>query len=295
MIIVEFMGGLGNQMFQYAMGKSLSTHLNTDLKFDLTALLDRTPKENFAYREYDLDVFNLSTERATQKEIDRFFKQSKYKFIRLLKNLTINKINPHPVFREPHFHYTPAVYDLPKNSYLAGYWQSPKYFENIKEDLRKDFTFKENLLPVSKGISYDILTHNSVCINVRRSDFLTNSFHGACDMKYFIPSIEIITSKVQNPHFFIFSDDIPWCEDNFRLDYPVTFVKHEHKGFKFSNYLQLMSMCRHFIIPNSSFAWWAVWLNGEKNKIVVAPKTWVTDPTWDSKDLVSPDWIRVDN
>jgi len=296
MIIVEFMGGMGNQMFQYAMGRSLSTRLNTTLKFDLNHLLDRSPKENFVFRDYDLDVFNLSTERATDKEMEPYFYQPENKWARLFKNLVINKINPYTVFREPHFHFTPAVYNLPKNSYLAGYWQSPKYFENVKDEIRKEFTFKEELLVISKDLVNTITNENSVCINVRRTDFVTNSFHGACGMGYFMPSIEIMASKIEKPHIFIFSDDIDWCTENFRIDkYPITFVKHEHKGFKFSNYLRLMSLCKHFIIPNSSFAWWAVWLSEYKNKVVIAPKIWLTDPTCDSKDLVSSDWIRVDN
>ena len=296
MVIVEFMGGLGNQMFQYAMGRSLSKHLNTTLKFDLNHLLDRTPKKDFVFRDYDLDVFNLSIERASQDELDRFFKQSGNKWMRLFRNLIIQKINPYVVFREPHFHYTPVVYDLPPNSYLAGYWQSPKYFENVKEEIRKDFTFKNGLLPESSDLAAKIAAVNSVCINVRRADFVTNTFHGACDMKYFMPAIEVMASKVETPHFFLFSDDMKWCEENFKIDkYPLTFVGHEHKGFKFSNYLHLLSLCKHFIIPNSSFAWWSVWLNGNKDKVVIAPKTWLTDPNWDPKDLVSPDWIRIDN
>ena len=139
------MGGMGNQMFQYAVGRSLSTHLKTGLKFDLNHLLNRTPVKNVVFRNYDLDVFNLTTERATQREIDLFLYQSKNKWARLFKNLVINRIDPHPVFREPHFHFTPRIYELPQNSYLAGYWQSPKYFENIKDSRNSKFRYLQNL------------------------------------------------------------------------------------------------------------------------------------------------------
>ena len=286
---------MGNQMFQYAIGKALAARFNTTMKVDLRSLLDRTPRPGVVFRDYDLDIFNLTTEQATQQELDRFLHQPANKLGRVFKNRVLNKIDPHVYYHEPHFHFTPAVFELPKNAYLEGYWQSPKYFENIDEQIRKDLTFKAPLLPKSQELSQLIKKENSVCINVRRADFVTNSFHGVCDMKYFTPSIDIIASKIANPHFFIFSDDPQWCLENFKLEYPVTFVSHEYKGPKFGDYLELMSQCKHFIIPNSSFAWWAVYLNRNSEKIVIAPKIWLTDPTWDPKDLIPADWIRVAN
>ncbi|WP_276133808.1 alpha-1,2-fucosyltransferase [Polluticoccus soli] len=295
MIIVKLQGGLGNQMFQYAIGKSLAKHLGTSFKLDVEFLLDRTPRENFVFRDYDLDIFSLQAPVATKAETLKFKKTPGNK-LETAVTLLRNKLSPVRYFYEPHFHFVPQVFELPRNSYLDGYWQTPRYFESIEQEIRNDFGFKDQIIDTSKELRESILNTNSVCINVRRADFLTNDFHGVCDMRYFEPGIEIVTSKVKDPHFFIFSDDPQWCLENFKLKYPVTFVGHEHKGNKFANYLQLMTQCKHYIIPNSSFAWWAVWLNNNKNdKIVVAPKTWFADVNWDPKDLIPQNWIRVVN
>lgn len=295
MVIVKLMGGLGNQMFQYAAGKALARHLNTEFKIDLEFLLDRTPRENFVYRNYDMDIFDIAPTVATKKETKKYTVAPSGAFEKMIAVIRA-RIAPHNYFFEPHFHFTPDFFKQPENCYLDGYWQTPKYFEAIENEIREDFRFKEPVQPASLELKKAITNENSVCINVRRADFLTNSFHGVCDMKYFNPGIEIMAGKVDNPHFFIFSDDPQWCLENFKLNYPVTFVGHDHAGKKFANYLQLMSLCKHYIIPNSSFAWWAVWLNTtSKDKIVIAPTTWFTDGNWDSKDLIPAHWIRVAN
>lgn len=296
MIIVKLMGGLGNQMFQYAAGKALAEHHNTGLKLDLDFLLDRTPRPGFVFRDYDLDVFALEADLASKRHTERYNRQSTTRVGRYVRAFA-GWIGQYRKYYERGFHYNEAVFRLPKNVYLDGYWQSPKYFADIKDLIRNDFSFKDAILEGSQILKLAILSNNSVCINVRRADFLGSSFHGVCDMEYFAPAIEAVASKVSNPHFFIFSDDPGWCLKNFRLSYPVTFVGHEHAGSKFSNYLQLMSLCKHYIIPNSSFAWWAVWFNGEsrRDRIVIAPKRWFRDPTWDTKDLIPAEWWRVEN
>lgn len=293
MVIVKLMGGLGNQMFQYAAGKALATRHNTGFKLDVEFLLDRTPRENFVFRDYDLDIFSMTPEIASKKDTEKYLQASSGKLNEVV-TLVRRKVFPYRKFYEPHFHFAPEFFDMPKDCYLEGYWQSPKYFESIESEIRRDFSFRESIMDISAPLANQIQNSASVCINVRRADFLTNNFHGVCDMKYFAPAVDIIASKVADPHFFIFSDDPQWCIDNFKLSYPTTFVGHEHAGKKFSNYLQLLSLCKHFIIPNSSFAWWAVWL-GNKDGLVIAPKTWFTDGNWDAKDLVPGSWIRLEN
>jgi hypothetical protein len=295
MIVVKLMGGLGNQMFQYALGKSLSRRLHTSFKLDLGFLLDRTPRENFVFRNYDLDVFCLQAQIATPTETNAFIPKKPNGPVGKTLEKIKSKIDPYKYFYEPHFHYAAEVFNLPKNTYLDGYWQSPKYFDRIEAEIRKDFEFKHPLPEAANSLAQHISQENSVCINVRRQDFLNNSFHGVCDMKYFNPAIKIMSSKVDSPHFFIFSDDPQWCIENFKLDAPVTFVGHEFKGPKFSDYLRLMALCKHYIIPNSSFAWWATWLNPDKNKIVIAPQIWFADEKWDPKDLIPATWTRVAN
>ncbi|MEM6699098.1 MAG: alpha-1,2-fucosyltransferase, partial [Bacteroidota bacterium] len=105
---------------------------------------------------------------------------------------------------------------------------------------------------------------------------------------------QYMIQKLEHPHFYVFSDDMEWCEQHINIEgHQVTYVQHSMKGKKFGNYLQLMKNCKHFIIPNSSFAWWATWLNENPQKIVIAPKMWFTDPKYDTTDLVPSDWVRM--
>ena len=137
-----------------------------------------------------------------------------------------------------------------------------------------------------------INSSNSVLINVRRTDFLNGDFHGVMGMDYINNAVSFIESKVDNPHYFIFSDDIEWCRDNIKLD-NMAIVDHSYKGDRFGYYLQLMKSCKNFIIPNSTFAWWAAWLNENENKIVIAPKKWLNNESVNTKDLIPSNWIRI--
>ena len=112
-------------------------------------------------------------------------------------------------------------------------------------------------------------------------------------MEYYIKAIEHIDKEVNNPVYYIFSDDIEWCKNNFSFLKNAVFVSHEYAGEKFSSYLYLMIQCKHYIIPNSTFAWWAAWLNNEQNKIVIAPNKWYTSYNFELKDLIPSTWITL--
>lgn len=279
MIIVTLMGGMGNQMFQYSLAKSLSIKNNIPFKIDLSFLKNRNMGSDFVYRDYDLDIFNISPDFDINKSD-----------VEGLINL-----------KEPTYHYCEEIMDFVQqhsneNIRIEGYWQTPKYFRGIEDEIRKDFLFIE---PIEKNkdtniISMldDILSSNSIMINVRRTDYLNTNFHGVMGNDYITNACKLIESKVDNPKYFIFSDDIDWCIDNIKLDNMVI-VDHTYKGNKFGTYLQLMKSCKNFIIPNSSFAWWAAWLNEDYNKIVIAPKMWFTDSNIDTSDLIPSNWIRI--
>jgi hypothetical protein len=129
-------------------------------------------------------------------------------------------------------------------------------------------------------------------INVRRADYLNTDFHGVYGIDYIKSAVKIIESKIENPKYFIFSDDIEWCVENVNLP-NMTIVNHFYKGSKFSHYLQLMMNCKHFIIPNSSFAWWSAWLSKSSDKIVIAPKRWFNRDDINTNDLIPENWIRI--
>lgn len=279
MIIVKLMGGMGNQMFQYAFGRNLSIKYNVPLKIDLSFLKNRNMGHNFVYRDYDLDIFHVHSD------------------------FEIGYINNLYTANEPHFHYSQNFINAIENTLksgnsilLDGYWQSYLYFKEYEEIIREDFKFRDNVELTNNNeidqMVKKIKESNSVLINVRRTDYLNTNFHGVMGMDYINNARTIIESKVDNPHYFIFSDDVDWCRENMKFD-NMTIVDHSYKGEKFGYYLQLMSKCKHFIIPNSSFAWWAAWMNTDDSKIVISPKQWFTDNNINTNDLIPSNWIRI--
>jgi Glycosyl transferase family 11 len=295
MIVVKLAGGMGNQMFQYAAGRHLAEKHQTSLKLDLGFLLDRTPKKDFVYRDYDLSVFNIQEDFARPNEVVNF---GKYRRMGRGLHMIRQKINPNlPLFvREDPFRFDRSYFQIPAHAYLEGYWQSEEYFKDIEPIIRKEFSFRDVLDQRGCEMAARIREVASVCVNVRRADYVTikaaQEHHGVCDMDYFLEAVELVSEKVIKPHFFIFSDDIAWCRNNFRLDYPLTIVTHDYAGKRFGQYLHLMTQCENYIIPNSTFGWWAAWLNPNPDKIVVAPLQWYSNLRMDSRHLVPPEWIR---
>lgn len=273
MIIVQLCGGMGNQMFQYAMGRNISIKYDVPLKLDLSFLKNRNMGPNFVYRDYDLDLFNIKED----------FQINTTNFIRI---------------GEQHFHYNSNVEnilkDRSKDFLLCGYWQSPKYFIDNESVIRNDFSFK-NPIDVSGRVFdmlSDIVSSNSIMLNVRRTDYLNTNFHGVMGMDYINRCVSHIENFVNDPKYFVFSDDVDWCRNNIKLS-NMTIVDHSYKGDRFGSYLQLMKSCKHFVIPNSSFAWWSAWLNDSADKIVISPKKWFTDISINTNDLIPSSWIRI--
>ena len=170
-------------------------------------------------------------------------------------------------------------------------------FVEIENTIKKDFTFKEEFDLKNKELSEEIKSQNAVCLNVRRGDFVTNpatnKFHGVLTMEYFDKALEIIASKIRHFSIFIFSDDIEWCKENIKPQYPSRIVEHEYAGKQMFFDFRHMILCKHFIIPNGTFGWWAAWLSQNSQKIVIAPKKWFRDPNINTCDLIPKTWIRI--
>lgn len=279
-VVVKLMGGLGNQMFQYAAGLALARRTGAKLTLDLSFLLDRTPRPDFVFRNYDLDLFDLAAECEVSKDARA-------------------AVQGLPLFREKHFNYDPAFESLAGPHQLDGYWQSPRYFEAIADEIRRTFTaFRTRLTSAQEAMAKRIRGSQAVCVNVRRGDFVSTpqgrTCHGVCEADYFRHAAQVIMRRVPAAHFFIFSDDVKWCQQANLLDgAPCTFVGHDYAGDRFGAYLQLMMSCRHFIVPNSTFGWWAAFLGTAPDKIVIAPEPWFSSLTLDSSDLLPKDWIRL--
>jgi len=290
MIITKLIGGLGNQMFQYAAGRRAAHFNNTLLKLDITGYEKQT---GITPREYMLHIFNIQENFSSINEINGLKNNS---FIRKV----FRKINPffqnNSYIKEKYFHFDPSILNIGDNSYLEGYWVSEKYFKDIENVIRKEFTFKNKPDVVNKKTINRIRNCESISIHIRRGDYVsdpkTNQFHGVCDLNYYHQAIKYMTSKITNPYFFFFSDDPKWCKANLRLEYPTIYISH-NLGKKDYEDMRLMSECQHNIIANSSFSWWGAWLNQNKNKIVIAPKKWFRDESIDTNDIIPESWSKI--
>lgn len=278
MIIVRIIGGLGNQMFQYAAGRRLSYIHNTPLQLDISEL------SRLRTRRYELDCFNIQAQ-----VIDKVNKGLIHRIITRLKN----KEN---IYFEKHFRFDRNVLALPDNVTLVGYWQSVKYFLDIEGIIGNEFTFKHRPSGKIIAILKKIKSSESVSIHVRRSDYITKRkfflYHGVCSLDYYRQAISLMVQRLKSPEFFIFADDLVWVKKNLKIEYPKFFVDLNLKDKDYED-LRLMSYCKHNIIANSSFSWWGAWLNKNKNKIVVAPKKWFVDKSINTVDLIPPSWIRI--
>ncbi len=291
MIVVKLIGGLGNQLFQYALGRHLAHRNHTELKLDISGFHD------YKLHAYSLGHFNIVENFATKEEVLKFQKyrrkQGRWWFL-------YNKLiaNEQKYVEEKQFHFDPRILKIGGEAYLDGYWQTEKYFRDIKDIIRKEATIKTPLEGKDAEVAKEIEATTSVAMHIRRGDYVTNQqtneYHGICGLDYYREAIEVISEKVSSPHFFIFSDDHKWVKDNIVLEHPTTYVEH-NKADKNYEDLRLMSLCKHQIIANSSFSWWSAWQNQNPGKIVVAPSKWFnkTKPNVDTKDVIPDSWIKI--
>jgi hypothetical protein len=290
------MGGLGNQMFQYATARRLSHIHNTALKLDLN-WFDRIAAID-VIRKYELNMFAIQEDFASSQEIANLIKTGKGRIGKLFKRV-VHKTIPltnKSYIREKHFQFDSSILKLPDNVCIEGYWQCDKYFKDIDYIIRKEFALKHEPNAPNRKISETIAREEAVSIHVRRGDYvantITNKHHGTCPQDYYNAAIKIIDDRVRHPHFFIFSDDPDWVKKNLKLICPATFVDHNGLEKAYED-MRLMSLCKHHIIANSSFSWWGAWLNKNHDKIVIAPKKWFNDESINTNDLIPEEWIRL--
>ncbi|MBO4712068.1 alpha-1,2-fucosyltransferase [bacterium] len=289
MIVVKLMGGLGNQMFQYAFGRALETHLNYKVFYDKSwfcqNLINVTP------RNFELEAFGLSLNYIDPTRL--FFSNNQHSWLKILKQKIKGKIICNKVYEKS---FALDQLKTKNNLYLEGYWQNPKYFEGIREIILKDFSFPELKNPEDNDLQNQILTSESVAVHIRRGDYIdnptTNQFHGTCSIEYYKKAAELIVSKVKNAKFFLFTDDHDFVKDNFRF-LPSTILVSDSKRSDIDE-LNLMHLCKHFIIANSSFSWWGTWLSQNQEKIVIAPQKWFNNVEAEKNcKIVSENWVRI--
>lgn len=290
MIIVKLKGGLGNQMFQYAAGRALAHRHNTVLKLDMSFL--HSNQANETPRKFMLDKFNISAECALPAEVPYLgIKTSLYRQVKSLYLKHMNKCCTNILLDYDH-NINERFFYAPDNSYLEGYWQSEKYFSACSDIIINEFTPLSEPEDTNKQLSYSIKKTNSVSIHIRRGDYVNNarinSVHGICSIEYYQQCVKNISVLVDNPEFFVFSDEPDWVKKHLQLDRTVTVVNHNAPEMPIWD-LWLMSKCKHNIIANSSFSWWGAWLNNNPEKIVFAPKRWFLDENV-SINIIPEEW-----
>lgn len=267
MIIVRIVGGLGNQMFQYAYAKALQQR-GYRVKIDISKF-----KKYKLHGGYQLDKYHIDLETATPLSI-------------FLSKLGLKKNN-----KEKSLLFDEKFLNISKNEYVKGYFQTEKYFSEIRAILTHQFVINQKLSETTINYSEEINQHKNSCsLHIRRGDYVSdkkaNSVHGTCDLNYYHEAIQLINSKFENPHFFVFSDDIAWTKSNLSIQ-NVTYV--EHKSIPHED-LFLMSLCKNNITANSSFSWWGAWLNQHTNKTIIAPKKWFINK---ENEVVCKSWIKL--
>ena len=279
MIITRLHGRLGNQMFQYAAARGLAARLGTQVALDARAAITRG--EGVLTRVFDLPLVEASPQPPLRQDS-------------LLRYGVWRLTGAAPAFRrEQGLGYNSDIETCPDGAYLHGYWQSERYFDHVADVLRQDFAFPDFSSKQNADMADRIVESLSISLHVRRGDYLTLGAHVLCDEAYYEAALtRILEGLSGDPTVFVFSDDPDWAKDNLPL--PCTKVVVDFNGSD-TDYedMRLMSFCQHNIIGNSSFSWWAAWLNANPDKRIVGPKLWFGDPKLVNPDILPADWLKV--
>ena len=289
-IIVKLNGRLANQMFEWAFAKVLSK------KSGNTVLIDDSEET------LKLNCFNLISDlKSVEKPLFYKIFRKLIPFRNLRNKLTALNFDKMEIVEEESFcRFEQKLLEISQPSYIKGFFQSEKYFKDIREDLLKDFSLKIELNEQNKNILNNIKSTNSVSMHFRRGDYTKKRVadkYGSCSVEYYKNAVKTIAERISEPvTLFIFSDDINWVKNSVKFDCETVYVDiNSGKQGYFD--LELMKNCKHNIIANSSFSWWGAWLNENKDKIVVAPKYWMKDidTTSENVDIIPESWIISDN
>ncbi len=286
MIIVKIWGGLGNQMFQYSFGQYLANRLSVPVKYDIQLA---NSLSSFVSRDFALSHFNAEAIAATKEEVDKMKYFQNVHWARLERKLAqqLPSLFKHHIV-EHNSPRPPEILPVKDDCYYEGYWQSLKYVAPVEKTLRRHFSLKESLSPQALEINNKIVSSYSVAIHVRRADYLTTKDYEACSIEYYKKAIAYLQERFSGLSFFVFTDDAPWCKENFPGEEFLVVSGNRH----FED-MALMSRCRHAIIANSTFSWWGAWLNENKGKLVIAPEKWHVRHNEKKAGLFPVDWIKI--
>ncbi|RDV16706.1 alpha-1,2-fucosyltransferase [Pontibacter diazotrophicus] len=295
MVVVTLTGGLGNQLFQYTIGKQLAIKNETTLKLYI-ANLGVEDGRSYKLNHYNIDEV-LATESEVEKLIGEYYSSSLYAKIYRKIDSYRPKYKRKYYVEDENWRFEPEVMKVSSNVLLEGFWQHHKYYEKLDATILGELTLKKEETFTVKSLKDIEKDSTSVSLHIRRGDYVSDlnnaSYFGVMPLHYYQKAVEHVNSQIKNPNFYIFSDDLDWAKDNLKMHVPMTFVDVE--GGK-KDYLELdaMSHCRHNIIANSTFSWWAAFLNKNPDKIVIAPEKWVVSEEMNKGIHIQfPSWIKL--
>jgi hypothetical protein len=292
LIIVQLNGGLGNQMFQYALGRNLAIRNRTELFLDISEF------EHYKLRAYELSHFCVVENILSVCDLRKIMLpgwRKKWNMIKKRLGVGTSAV-PVQIIREKQKNFDPTVLALQGNLYLCGYWQREKYFQDIEDIIRQEFSLRFPMSLTSQGLAQEMMNTDSLAIHVRRGDYVTNpttnDIHGTMPIEYYQQAIEYVKARCRIDGYYVFSDDREWVENHFGYLDNVKFFSgntcaHED--------MILMSKCKHNIIANSSYSWWGAWLNDNPAKIVIAPRQWVraSERNLKEPDRIPDGWVKI--
>jgi hypothetical protein len=303
MILVRVQGGLGNQMFQYAFGRMLAKKNNTVLKIDTSLLIDNMKAKNAVIRNFDMDIFNVTTEFANEKEITHYngypdgtiIQRALFKLGKMIspRNLLIQDLH---VFDEAHL-------NSPDNTCIVGRWQSELYFRDAKAEVLKDFEIKKEWLLNSPFTQKILGDKNPISVHVRREDYVVDEnnnvirsslVNGNLGVEYYKDAIKHIQSNIDSPTFYVFSEDMEWCLQNLQFIPNAIFVKTEKSKKGMAEDMHLINLCKHHITSHSTFSWWGAYLSKHPKKIIITPEQWsYVGDEFAPPHIIPEDWVKI--
>jgi hypothetical protein len=289
-IVVRIYGGLGNQLFQYACGRALSIEKRSEL------ILDSSDLKHEKLRAFELGNFCIPGSvkqyaySEEKKQIPKYhpvgaMQRIEYKFFwKTFSETGLSRYNPDLIRSD-------------KNLYLWGYWQSPRYFSKHASVIKNDLAFRLDNNAEYSDLVNTMLSTQSVAVHVRRGDYASNSNlttrYGLLGASYYSRAVKEIERRLHDPMFFVFSDDVSAAREIMGSSSRIAYVTTTPRKSGFDDF-QLMTTCKHFIIANSTYSWWAAYLGVRDDGVVICPEPWFVDTTVDSTDLIPSSWTRLD-
>jgi hypothetical protein len=265
-VVAGLVGGLGNQMFQYAAARAVALRTGAALVLDLSWFPTQS-KQDFGLDAFPISATVLEVEQTDSGDARRL-----------------------PIVKERGFHFQPTLLTAAPSCYLEGYWQSERYFEVVADDVRRDFLIDPP--PAAESLRNQDLDR-AVSVHVRRGDYVTEAetlaYHGVCSLEYYARAMDVARRLVPGARFFLFSDDPAWVAAN--LGGPDAVVVSEQDSPAHRDLL-LMAQCRHHVLANSSFSWWGAWLS-RPGGVTIAPRPWFLTAENNTKDLLPPAWLSL--